>query len=337
MLRLIVILLFLLTGSLVFSQSEQQTAPQPQDKAQQEQLDEATRLAQSVVSLYNAGKYDEALSIAERVVKIRERLLPKDDDRLMAAIFNLAVLQLEKGESSEPKSLLERVLHSYERTSGVDNLKLANVLDQLAVAYYRVNQPAETEHAYERSLAIRRKTFGTDHAEVARSLRNLAEFYQFQGDYKKAEPLYQQLIEVRRKLGNAEFLSDALERYACLLHKTKRSEEAEKLEDEALGGNGRSVPPGLLLSGGVVNGKAVRLVQPPYPAEARMQRASGKVTVRILIDEIGKVIRACAVEGQRVLLKASESAAYNSRFTPTRIDGKPVKVTGTIIYNFVAQ
>jgi len=335
MVLLIANLLLLFTASTVFSQSPQKTAQQPQDNARQEQLDEATRLGQSVVSLYNAGKYDEAQPIAERVVKIREQVLDKDDDRLLTAIFNLAAIQLARGRASDAKSLFEKVLHSYERTGGIDNVKLANVLDQLAIAWYRLGQPVETEHAYERSLAIRQKAFGSNHAEVARSLRGLAEFYQFEGDYKKAEPLYQQLVELRKRLGNASLISDALERYACLLHKTNRSQEAEKLENEALGDNSR--PPSQLLSGGVVNGKALHLAQPPYPAEARNQHASGRVTVRILIDETGKVIRACAVEGQRALLKVSESAAYNSKFTPTRIEDKPVKVNGTIIYNFVAQ
>jgi len=61
------------------------------------------------------------------------------------------------------------------------------------------------------------------------------------------------------------------------------------------------------------------------------------VTVRVLIDESGSVIRACAVEGQICLLKASESAAYRSKFSPTLLEGKPVKVNGVIMYKFIFQ
>jgi hypothetical protein len=57
----------------------------------------------------------------------------------------------------------------------------------------------------------------------------------------------------------------------------------------------------------------------------------------VLIDESGTVIRACAVEGPRLLMKASESAAYQSKFTPTTLEGKQVKVNGLIIYNFVGH
>jgi len=37
------------------------------------------------------------------------------------------------------------------------------------------------------------------------------------------------------------------------------------------------------------------------------------------------------------LVAAAEEAARKSLFTPTFLSGKPVKVTGIVIYNFVAQ
>jgi protein TonB len=91
------------------------------------------------------------------------------------------------------------------------------------------------------------------------------------------------------------------------------------------------------ISGGVLNGKAVRLVQPPYPPIARSAHASGQVKVQITIDENGNVISAHAVSGHPLLQAAAVGAARSSKFTPTKLSGQPVKVTGVIIYNFVAQ
>ena len=91
------------------------------------------------------------------------------------------------------------------------------------------------------------------------------------------------------------------------------------------------------ISGGVLNGKAVRLVTPPYPAIARSAHASGAVQVQVLIDENGNVISAHAVSGHPLLQAAAVSAARASKFTPTKLSGQPVKVNGVIIYNFVAQ
>lgn len=89
------------------------------------------------------------------------------------------------------------------------------------------------------------------------------------------------------------------------------------------------------VSGGVVNGKATRLVTPQYPSQARAVRASGQVSVAVTIDESGNVISASAVSGHTLLRGAAESAARASKFAPTLLSGQPVKVTGSIIYNFV--
>lgn len=89
------------------------------------------------------------------------------------------------------------------------------------------------------------------------------------------------------------------------------------------------------VSGGVVNGKARNLVTPQYPSQARAVRASGQVAVAVTIDESGNVISASAVSGHALLRGAAESAARSSKFNPTLLSGQAVKVTGTIIYNFV--
>lgn len=91
------------------------------------------------------------------------------------------------------------------------------------------------------------------------------------------------------------------------------------------------------VSGGVLNGKAVNLVKPPYPPAAKAVRASGAVNVQVMIDENGNVVSATAVSGHALLRAASEAAARASKFSPTLLGGQKVKVTGVIVYNFVAQ
>jgi protein TonB len=92
-----------------------------------------------------------------------------------------------------------------------------------------------------------------------------------------------------------------------------------------------------IVSGGVVNGKAVNLVKPPYPPAAKAVRAAGQVSVQVTIDESGNVISASAVSGHALLRAAAESAARASKFSPTLLSGQKVKVTGVIVYNFTAQ
>jgi TonB family protein len=94
---------------------------------------------------------------------------------------------------------------------------------------------------------------------------------------------------------------------------------------------------GSVIRGGVLNGKAISLPSPGYPPIARQAHASGTVVVQIIIDESGAVIAAHAVSGHPLLQAVSVAAARQAKFSPTKLCGEPVKVTGVISYNFVAM
>lgn len=88
------------------------------------------------------------------------------------------------------------------------------------------------------------------------------------------------------------------------------------------------------VSGGVLNGKALSLPVPAYPLTARSARTAGVVVVEVVIDSNGKVISARALSGPMLLQQPAVQAAYQARFSPTVLSGQPVKVVGTINYNF---
>lgn len=93
----------------------------------------------------------------------------------------------------------------------------------------------------------------------------------------------------------------------------------------------------MVISGGVLNGKAISKPQPVYPTIAKAARAQGTVTVQILVDEDGNVISAAAVSGHPLLQQGAVQAARQAKFSPTFLTGQPVKVSGVITYNFVLE
>ena len=99
----------------------------------------------------------------------------------------------------------------------------------------------------------------------------------------------------------------------------------------------KPTPPRAPVSGGVLNGKAISLPKPAYPPIAKAAHASGTVVVQVLIDENGNVVSAKAVSGHPLLQAVAVGAARQAKFSPTKLSGQPVKVTGVIQYNFVAQ
>lgn len=101
-------------------------------------------------------------------------------------------------------------------------------------------------------------------------------------------------------------------------------------EEDAPSGTGVAKP----IEGGVLNSKATSLPKPVVPEEAKRVKASGRVTVRVVIDENGKVISAKATDGPLPLREAAEAAARQATFAPTMKDGITVKVAGVITYDF---
>jgi protein TonB len=88
------------------------------------------------------------------------------------------------------------------------------------------------------------------------------------------------------------------------------------------------------VSGGVLNGTAVSLPSPTYPDAAKRMRVAGVVTVQVVVDETGKVISAEATTGPAALRDVAVQAALRARFSPTKLSGQPVKVSGLINYKF---
>jgi TonB family protein len=88
------------------------------------------------------------------------------------------------------------------------------------------------------------------------------------------------------------------------------------------------------VSGGVLQGKAIRKVQPPYPPIARAARVSGAVQVQVTISETGEVIEATVINGHPLLRDAALEAARQWMFQPTELSAVPVKVQGILTFNF---
>ena len=88
------------------------------------------------------------------------------------------------------------------------------------------------------------------------------------------------------------------------------------------------------ISGGVLNGKVVSVDLPVYPQTAQDKQIEGTVGVQLLFNEEGEVISAHPVFGPEELWAASIKSAVTARFQPTKLSGKPIKVSGVLQFNF---
>jgi TonB family protein len=86
--------------------------------------------------------------------------------------------------------------------------------------------------------------------------------------------------------------------------------------------------------GGILNSKVTFESKPVYPIAARKARAKGSVVVRVRIDEEGNIFEAVACSGHPLLRQSAADAAYQTRLSQTVLSGKPVKVSGVLVYVF---
>ena len=88
------------------------------------------------------------------------------------------------------------------------------------------------------------------------------------------------------------------------------------------------------VTGGVLAGKALSRPQPEYPKMARAAGVEGEVVVEVVVSETGAIESARVISGHPLLRDNALTAAKNWVFAPTILDGVPVKVVGTITFNF---
>lgn len=84
----------------------------------------------------------------------------------------------------------------------------------------------------------------------------------------------------------------------------------------------------------VLQGKATNRRVPAYPAMAKKIGLQGPVVVEIVVSPEGRVESARAISGHALLVKAAVDAVYDWQFQPTTLNGRAVRVTGVVTFNF---
>jgi TonB family protein len=311
------------------------TEPQSDDRKSAE-LREANRLSAQAVELYNKNQFDEAMPLAQRALEIRERAVGRDSALVGEALQNLGSLYAAKKKYGDALSLYKRALAILEKSDGPDNAKLANTLDNLGWLHFADGNASKAEESFQRSLTIREKALGANHDNVARSLRALAEFYQATGDYKKAIDYYQRAMAVKEKaLGPGhKDIGELAMKCACALLQNRQPREALSMRLRAYSILNKPEGSSERIIGSVIQGRATFRAEPEYPPAARRERVSGAVVVEVTVDENGKVIKARSLCGHDMLAPAAIEAARKWRFSPTQLNGQPVKVVSAIEFYF---
>jgi len=171
----------------------------PAANAQEGDLAEAQRLNNQVIQDYAAGRYAQAIALAQRVLAIDEQALGPEHPGTATALNNLAALYKATGAYAKVEPLYQRALAINEKVLGSEHPDTAVSLNNLATLHLATGDYAEVELLCWRALAILEKEFDSEHPDTATSLNNLAALYYATGAYAKAEPLYQRTLAILEK------------------------------------------------------------------------------------------------------------------------------------------
>jgi TonB family protein len=304
---------------------------------QSAEVAEIERINGEVKKMFRSGKYDEALKLAKQELDLRIKLYGAEGKDVAVAYSNIGSIYRAKDKPNEAITALKQALTISEKNNLGESSQAAVVMSELGFSYSLSNNNTAAEEWFMKAIATAERANKNYTTELYTSVLYAARFYWKIGENNKTADMLLKGIEVSNKVfgKGSEQTSSLWFEYDCLLAQpggviADNSAKLRQFRDKYEEPNDESKA----VKGGVMNGKAISLPKPAYPSAARNVRASGTVVVRVLINQEGKVVRVCALSGHPLLRGAASAAAMNSRFTPTLLDGKPVKVTGTINYNF---
>jgi serine/threonine protein kinase/Tfp pilus assembly protein PilF len=181
----------------------------------------------------NRRDYAGAELLYNRALMIYEKALGPEHPDVATVLNNLANLKRHEKDYAEAESHFRRALAIRERALGPEHVDVAwSLLDLGALERERKRYQA-AEPLFRRALTI----FELAHHETgtALTLRDLAHLYEARGDYATAEECFKRAVQIfEQGLGSdPPSLASCLEGYAKLLHKMKRDDEAQALQQRA--------------------------------------------------------------------------------------------------------
>lgn len=302
---------------------------------------ESQRLNQQVASLYQEGKYEEAIKIAEKIVDIQKSKSDRDWISLATAISNLAKLQKAHYEAlsqmgpavnlSKEKyykkmnylesipALFEEVIKIYNKKLKLQDLRLAESQFELAsftnrtqgaFPYLGSTETEKIENLYSKSLAIRERLLGENHDLTLSTVLTIADFYHNDGEFEKSLPLYKQFIEeIEKKYGkDSQYLLLPLRTYGKLLSAIDLKEEFYEVTKQISNITGKSESKSdyiLDLSLRNKRNKSTELIEDPSTITSYLKKEKF-LMVNVLIDEKGRVVEAKAGETEDRDIKGND-------------------------------
>jgi len=173
--------------------------------------------------LFDAGKYEEALPLAQSLVRLTEAADPQHEE-LPTAYNNLGVVQFRVGNLEAAESSFDTALEMLEKTEAISSRRLISPLAGLGAVYAASGQPARAADVLHRAIAISRRANGLFNVDQLELIEALVAAYETLGNLEgiERERRYELQI-VQQAYGHDDPRTlPAVTRFAEWLEKTDR-------------------------------------------------------------------------------------------------------------------
>ena len=166
----------------------------------------ATLLDLSVESRVSAGEFSDpdVLAMAERAVRIRERVLSDNHVGLAHSLSLLARVFFFRGEDQRSRELMQRTNAIIEGALGPDDPALALGLVFPGEASLAIGDSATALAELQRALAINERALGPEAYRVAATLDRIGRVHKATGDYVEAKAAFERALAIVEKIWGAE-------------------------------------------------------------------------------------------------------------------------------------
>ncbi len=289
--------------------------------------------------LFREKRFSESLVFARKAAAVALQIYGERHLETAKARRNLGLVFFALGDFDDAERSFHSALKSYSNTSDLSSEDAQNLAEMYEVLGFLNDRKknADAEDLFRNALNWRERANGKDSPRNLSALMALANARFENMEFKGAGELYIRALELASKddLAMVRYFDLAYHRCECAHIKGDREKEFGQIK-ERFGSAVRSDKFRLPEDAGILNSKAISLGQPRTSRAAPVIRTNNFVEVKVLIGETGIVISACAVKNTNLFnVRESELAAYRSTFTPPLANGKPVKLTGKIVYKFI--
>jgi tetratricopeptide (TPR) repeat protein/CHAT domain-containing protein len=173
-----------------------------------------------------AGKFAEALALAEELEALRRRVQGAEHWEAVAARYQVEAVRKASrtgkeeraeyaqsfssqreagalvggGRYREAQALLEKVLAVRRKVLGEEHPDTATSYSWVAANLQAQGRYKEAQEGFQKALDIRRRLLGDEHPDTAKSCNNVAANLNALGRYKEAQEGYQKALDIYRKV-----------------------------------------------------------------------------------------------------------------------------------------